>query len=148
MRRAGVIMVLLTGLAGCDVVAPTRLTSPIGNDASPASVLNAAAVVLQREGYTIAALEPEIGVLSTGWLDETSYADQVFFETSRRSRVSVVLDFLQGQLDVQMTVQKKEYDLPWRNDDLNGGERRRLEGMVEAIQGRIGPAAAAKAVFD
>jgi hypothetical protein len=141
------ILFAVLALAACDVVAPSRVTAPIESDATPMSILNAAAVVLLREGYAVAALEPDVGILTTGWQDETSFSDQVFLDTSRRSRISVVLDFNLRQLDVQMTVQKKDADYPWRNDDLSGRERNRLTSIVEAIQDRIGPAAAARPAF-
>lgn len=135
---------LILAAAACDIVEPSLVTSPVTADVSSEEILNTAAVVLLREGYTVEALDTRAGILATSWLDESSYADQVFLDMSRRSRIAIVFDLRLRQLDVQMTVQKKDGDLPWRNDDLSGGERRRLDQIVASIQDRIGPVAAAR----
>jgi len=79
-------------------------------------------------------VDREIGLVTTGWRDASSFAGQVFLETSHRTRISVVVDFQANQVNVQMTKQVQEGDNPWRNDDLSGSDYRDAQEILNAIQ--------------
>ena len=114
---------------GCDVVGPTLLSGPIEEGVSSTDLINVSVVVLQTQGYTVVTADREAGVVTTAWRDESSFAGQVFLETSRRTRVSVVVDFYTKHVTIQMTKQVKEGDTSWRNDDLSGKDH----GMAQEI---------------
>ena len=131
-----VVIFFFFGFAiGCDVVDPTSLTGPIEN-ISPEALINATVSVLHEEGYTIATADHVAGVVTTAWRDESSFASQAFLDISRRTRISVVIDFSTYEISVQMTKQKKDSDDPWRNDDLSNSDRDRLQSILSRIQAR------------
>ena len=128
--------ILILSLAGCDVVGPTLLTGPVAGDASTDAVINASVSVLQQEGYTVITADRNTGVVTTDWRAESSYAGQIFLDTSRRTRISLVLDFFTDQIQVQMTKQKKEGESPWRNDDLSDNDRSQMQIILNRVQER------------
>lgn len=134
--RAHILLVLLLVLAACDVVDPTLIGGPVSPGATPGELVNATVVVLQTNGYTLDMIDRESGVVTTAWRDESSFMGQIFLEESHRTRISVVVDFFAGNVSVQMTKQVRDGEAPWRNDDLSGGDRRRVEGILTQIQER------------
>ena len=138
--RSGMFRSMLAAVAilcyGCDVVDPTLLSGPVEEGVSSADLINASVVVLQTQGYTVVAADREAGVVTTAWRDESSFAGQVFLETSRRTRISVVVDFYSKNVTVQMTKQVKEGDTPWRNDDLSGKDHGVAQDILAEIQER------------
>ena len=134
--KAHILMALLLAASACDVVDPTLIGGPISPDTPPGELVNATVVVLQTNGYTLEMIDRESGVVTTAWRDESSFMGQVFLEESHRTRISVVVDFLGGNVSVQMTKQVRDGENPWRNDDLSGGDRRRVEGILAQIQER------------
>ena len=124
------------GVIGCDVVQPTLLSGPLDENVDAGRLLNASVAVLQRQGYTVTAASPTAGLVTTAWRDESSFAEQVLMDRSYRTRISVVVDMLTRHLSVQMTKQVKDGDLPWRNHDLSGGDRRRAQNILSQIQAR------------
>ena len=121
---------------GCDVVDPTLLSGPIEEGVSSTDLINASVVVFQTQGYTVVTADREAGVVTTAWRDESSFAGQVFLETFRRTRASVVVDFYTKQVTIQMTKQVKEGDTPWRNDDLSGKDHGMAQEILTEIQSR------------
>ena len=121
---------------GCDVVDPTLLSGPIEEGVSSSDLINASVVVLQTQGYTVVTADREAGVVTTAWRDESSFAGQVFLETSRRTRVSVVVDFYTKHVTIQMTKQVKEGDTSWRNDDLSGKDHGMAQEILTELQSR------------
>ena len=121
---------------GCDVVDPTLLSGPIEEGVSSTDLINASVVVFQTQGYTMVTADREAGVVTTAWRDESSFAGQVFLETFRRTRASVVVDFYTKQVTIQMTKQVKEGDTPWRNDDLSGKDHGMAQEILTEIQSR------------
>ncbi|MXX12973.1 MAG: hypothetical protein F4Z86_05910 [Gemmatimonadetes bacterium] len=93
--------------------------------------------ILHEEGYTVETVDPVAGVVTTGWRDESSYASQTFLDVSRRTRISVVMDFFTQEINVQMTKQKRSSEDPWRNDGLSDADRDRLRLILARIQERI-----------
>jgi len=112
------------------------ITGSVVEDVSPDALVNASVSVLQSQGYTVIIADRAGGVVTTDWRDESSFAGQVFLDRSHRTRISVVVDFSTSELKVQMTKQKKEGDLPWRNEDLSDGDRARMRSILEMIQSR------------
>jgi len=133
--RIWIPILLVALLVGCDVVEPTLLTGSVEEISSEAFV-NAAVSVLHEEGYTVVTADRLAGVVTTDWRDESSFAGQVLLDTSKRTRISVVMDFFTLELKVQMTKQKADGDLPWRNDDLSNGDRSRMQNILSRIQSR------------
>ena len=134
MKR--VLMVMVMGLAlGCDVVDPTTLTGGVEKIA-PEAFVNATVAILTEEGYTIATADHVAGLVTTEWRDESSFASQAFLNISRRTRISVVIDFQSYQVNVQMTKQKKDSEDPWRNDGLSNDDRNRMQSILRRIQDR------------
>ncbi|MCY3682623.1 MAG: hypothetical protein OXH16_14570 [Gemmatimonadetes bacterium] len=132
-----VAILLLLGFAlGCNVVDPVSISGSV-EKISPEVFANAAVTILHEEGYTIETVDPVAGVVTTGWRDESSYASQTFFDVSRRTRISVVMDFFTQEINVQMTKQKRSSEDPWRNDGLSGADRDRLRLILVRIQERI-----------
>ena len=103
----------------------------------PRRLPNAVVTILHKEGYTVETVDPIAGVVTTGWRDESSYASQTFLDVSRRTRISVVMDFLTHEVNVQMTRQKRSSEDPWRNDGLSDADRDRLQLILARIQERI-----------
>lgn len=132
-----VTILFLFGFAmGCNVVDPVSISGSVENISSEVFA-NAAVTILHEEGYTIETVDPVAGVVTTAWRDESSYASQTFFDVSRRTRISVVIDFLTHEVNVQMTKQKRSSEDPWRNDGLSGADRDRLRLILARIQERI-----------
>ena len=134
--RYGWFLLLIPMLTGCDVVAPSLLTGAALEGVSPEVFVNASVSVLHDQGYTVVVADRAGGIVTTDWRDESSFAGQVFLELSHRTRISVVVDFATLELKVQMTKQKKEGDLPWRNDGLSDNDRERMRAVLELIQSR------------
>lgn len=131
-----VVMLMAMGLAmGCDVVDPTTLTGAVEKIA-PETFVNATVTILTEEGYTIATSDHVAGLVTTEWRDESSFASQAFLNISRRTRISVVIDFQSYEVNVQMTKQKKDGEDPWRNDGLSNGDRNRMQSILRRIQDR------------
>ena len=130
------ILFLLGFSLGCNVVDPVSISGSV-EEISPVAFANAAVTILHEEGYTVEAVDPMAGVVTTGWRYESSYASQTFFDVSRRSRISVVMDFFTHEVNVQMTKQKRSGDDPWRNNGLSDADRDRLRLLLARIQERI-----------
>ena len=130
------IFFLLGFAMGCDVVDPVSISGSV-EQISPDAFANATVSILHEEGYTIETVDPVAGVVTTGWRDESSYASQTFLDVSRRTRISVVMDFFTHDVNVQMTKQKRSSEDPWRNDGLSGADRDRLQLILTRIQERI-----------
>ena len=130
------ILFLLGFVMGCNVVDPVSISGSVENISSEVFA-NAAVTILHEEGYTIETVDPVAGVVTTAWRDESSYASQTFFDVSRRTRISVVMDFFTQEINVQMTKQKRSGDDPWRNNGLSGADRDRLRLILARIQERI-----------
>ncbi len=130
------IFFLLGFAMGCDVVDPVSISGSV-EQISPDAFANATVSILHEEGYTIETVDPVAGVVTTGWRDESSYASQTFLDVSRRTRISVVMDFYTHDVNVQMTKQKRSSEDPWRNDGLSGADRDRLQLILTRIQERI-----------
>ena len=130
-----IILFLLSFVIGCDVVEPTLLSGSVEEIPSEAFV-NAAVSILHEEGYTIATVDHIAGLVTTEWRDESSYASQTFLDVSRRTRLSVVLDYYTYQVNVQMTKQKRGSEDPWRNDGLSSSDRDRMRLILVRIQQR------------
>ena len=132
-----VTILLLLGFAlGCNVVDPVSISGSV-EKISPVAFANATVTILHEEGYTVETVDPLAGVVTTGWRHESSYASQTFFDVSRRTRISVVMDFLTYEVNVQMTKQKRSSEDPWRNDGLSDADRDRLQLILARIQERI-----------
>ena len=136
--RPYMLFFLMPVLVGCDVVAPTLLTGPAAEGVSAEAFVNASVSVLHDHGYTVVTADRRSGVVTTDWRDESSFASQAFLDLSRRTRISVVIDFYTHELKVQMTKQKKEGELPWRNDGLSNDDRKRMQVMLDQIRTRSG----------
>ncbi len=130
------IFFLMSFAMGCDVVDPVSISGSV-EQISPDAFANATVSILHEEGYTIETVDPVAGVVTTGWRDESSYASQTFLDVSRRTRISVVMDFFTHDVNVQMTKQKRSSEDPWRNDGLSGADRDRLQLILTRIQERI-----------
>ena len=130
------ILFLLGFSLGCNVVDPVSISGSV-EKISPEAFANATVTVLHEEGYTIETVDPLVGVVTTHWRDESSFASQTFLDASRRTRISVVMDFFSGEVNVQMTKQKKDSANPWRNDELSDADRDRLRLILVRIQERI-----------
>ena len=130
------ILLLLGFSLGCNVVDPVSISGSV-EKISPEAFANATVTVLHEEGYTIETVDPLAGVVTTHWRDESSFASQTFLDASRRTRISVVMDFFSGEVNVQMTKQKKDSANPWRNDELSDADRDRLRLILVRIQERI-----------
>ena len=130
------IFFLMSFAMGCDVVDPVSISGSV-EQISPDAFANATVSILHEEGYTIETVDPVAGVVTTGWRDESSYASQTFLDVSRRTRISVVMDFFTHDVNVQMTKQKRSSEDPWRNDGLSGADRDRLQLILARIQERI-----------
>lgn len=132
-----VTILLLLGFAlGCNVVDPVSISGSV-EKISPVAFANATVTILHEEGYTVETVDPMAGVVTTGWRYESSYASQTFFDVSRRSRISVVMDFFTHEINVQLTKQKRSGDDPWRNNGLSDADRDRLQLILVRIQERI-----------
>ncbi len=121
---------------GCNVVDPVSISGSV-EKISPVAFANATVTILHEEGYTVETVDPLAGVVTTGWRYESSYASQTFFDVSRRSRISVVMDFFTHEINVQLTKQKRSGDDPWRNNGLSDADRDRLQLILVRIQERI-----------
>ena len=121
---------------GCNVVDPVSISGAV-EGVSPVAFANATVNILHEEGYTVETVDPVAGVVTTGWRHESSYASQTFFDVSRRTRISVVMDFFTQEINVQMTKQKRSSDDPWRNNGLSDADRDRLRLILARIQERI-----------
>ena len=130
------ILFLLGFSLGCNVVDPVLISGAV-EKISPEAFANAAVSILHEAGYTIETVDPVAGVVTTGWRDESSYASQTFLDVSRRTRISVVMDFLTYEVNVQMTKQKRSSEDPWRNDGLSDADRNRLQSILVRIQDRV-----------
>lgn len=130
------ILFLLGFALGCNVVDPVSISGSV-EKISPVAFANAAVTILHEEGYTVETVDPMAGVVTTGWRHESSYASQTFFDVSRRTRISVVMDFFTQEINVQMTKQKRSGDDPWRNNGLSDADRDRLRLILARIQERI-----------
>ena len=130
------LLLLLSFSLSCNVVDPVSISGSV-EKISPVAFANAAVSILHEEGYTIETVDPLIGVVTTHWRDESSYASQTFLDASRRTRISVVMDFFANEVNVQMTRQKKDSANPWRNDGLSDADRDWLELLLARIQERI-----------
>ena len=131
-----VIFFLLSFSMGCNVVDPVSISGSV-EKISPEAFANATVTILHEEGYTVETVDPVAGVVTTGWRHESSYASQTFFDVSRRTRISVVMDFFTQEINVQMTKQKRSGDDPWRNNGLSDADRDRLRLILARIQERI-----------
>ncbi len=131
-----VIFFCLSLAMGCNVVDPVSISGSV-EKISPAAFANATVTILHEEGYTVETVDPIAGVVTTGWRYESSYASQTFFDVSRRTRISVVMDFFTQEVNVQLTKQKRSGDDPWRNDGLSDADRDRLRLILVRIQERI-----------
>ena len=132
-----VTILLLLGFAlGCNVVDPVSISGSV-EKISPVAFANAAVSILHEEGYTVETVDPVAGVVTTGWRHESSYASQTFLDVSRRTRISVVMDFYTHEVNVQMTKQKRGSEDPWRNDGLSDADRDRLRLILMRIQERV-----------
>ena len=132
-----VTILLLLGFAlGCNVVDPVSISGSV-EGVSPEAFANAAVSILHEEGYTVETVDPVAGVVTTAWRDESSYASQTFLDVSRRTRISVVMDFYTHEVNVQMTKQKRGSEDPWRNDGLSDADRDRLRLILMRIQERV-----------
>lgn len=131
-----VIFFCLSLVLGCNVVDPVTISGSV-EGVSPEAFANAAVSILHEEGYTIETVDPVAGVVTTAWRDESSYASQTFFDVSRRTRISVVMDFYTHEVNVQMTKQKRGSEDPWRNDGLSDADRTRLRLILMRIQERV-----------
>ena len=130
------ILLLLGFSPGCNVADPVSISGAV-EKISPEAFANAAVTILHEEGYTVETVDPVAGVVTTAWRDESSYASQTFFDVSRRTRISVVMDFFTQEINVQMTKQKRSGDDPWRNNGLSDADRDRLRLILARIQERI-----------
>ena len=130
------ILFLLGFSLGCNVVDPVSISGSV-EEISPVAFANATVTILHEEGYTVETVDPVAGVVTTGWRHESSYASQTFFDVSRRTRISVVMDFLTHEVNVQMTKQKRSGGDPWRNNGLSDADRDRLQLILARIQERI-----------
>ena len=130
------ILLLLGFSLGCNVVDPVSISGSVEKISSVAFA-NATVTILHEEGYTVETVDPVAGVVTTGWRYESSYASQTFFDVSRRSRISVVMDFFTHEVNVQMTKQKRSGGDPWRNNGLSDADRDRLRLILARIQERI-----------
>ena len=130
------ILLLLGFSLGCNVVDHVSISGSV-EKISPEAFANAAVTILHEEGYTVETVDPVAGVVTTGWRDESSYASQTFLDVSRRTRISVVMDFFTQEINVQMTKQKRSSEDPWRNDGLSDADRDRLRLILARIQERI-----------
>ena len=130
------ILLLLGFSLGCNVVDPVSISGSVEKISSVAFA-NATVTILHEEGYTVETVDPRAGVVTTGWRYESSYASQTFFDVSRRSRISVVMDFFTHGVNVQMTKQKRSGDDPWRNNGLSDADRDQLQLILARIQERI-----------
>ena len=130
------ILLLLGFSLGCNVADPVSISGSV-EKISPEAFANAAVTILHEEGYTVETVDPVAGVVTTAWRDESSYASQTFFDVSRRTRISVVMDFFTQEINVQMTKQKRSGDDPWRNNGLSDTDRDRLRLILARIQERI-----------
>ncbi|MYB55605.1 MAG: hypothetical protein F4X51_04355 [Gemmatimonadetes bacterium] len=135
MRYVTILLFLGFSL-GCNVVDPVSISGSV-EKISPEAFANAAVTILHEEGYTVETVDPVAGVVTTGWRDESSYASQTFLDVSRRTRISVVMDFFTQEINVQMTKQKRSSEDPWRNDGLSDADRDRLRLILARIQERI-----------
>ena len=131
-----VIFFLLSFSMGCNVVDPVSISGSV-EKISPEAFANATVTILHEEGYTVETVDPVAGVVTTGWRHESSYVSQTFFDVSRRTRISVVMDFFTQEINVQMTKQKRSGDDPWRNNGLSDADRDRLRLILARIQERI-----------
>ncbi len=132
------LCVLVFGiLVGCDVVLPSSVTGPVVSGVSQDGILNASVVVLTREGYTVDVADRAGGFVTTDWRAESSFASQAILGVSHQKRVSVIFDVATGEISVQMTRQKKEYDGEWRTDGLSDNDRREMDRILTGIQERI-----------
>ena len=132
-----VTIFLLFGFSlGCNVVDPVSISGAV-EEISPVAFANATVTILHEEGYTVETVDPMAGVVTTGWRHESSYASQTFFDVSRRTRISVVMDFYSSEVNVQMTKQKRNGDDPWRNNGLSDADRDQLRLLLARIQERI-----------
>lgn len=131
-----VIFFLVSFAMGCNVVDPVSISGSV-EKISPEAFANAAVTILHEEGYTIETVDPVAGVVTTAWRDESSYASQTFLDVSRRTRISVVMDFFTHEINVQMTKQKRSSEDPWRNDGLSDADRDRLRLILARVQERI-----------
>ena len=131
-----VIFFFLSFAMGCNVVDPVSISGSV-EGVSPEAFANAAVSILHEEGYTVETVDPVAGVVTTAWRDESSYASQTFLDVSRRTRISVVMDFYTHEVNVQMTKQKRGSEDPWRNDGLSDADRTRLRLILMRIQERV-----------
>ncbi len=131
-----VFFFLLSFSMGCNVVDPVSISGSV-EEISPVAFANATVTILHEEGYTVETVDPVAGVVTTGWRHESSYASQTFFDVSRRTRISVVMDFLTHEVNVQMTKQKRSGGDPWRNNGLSDADGDRLQLILARIQERI-----------
>ncbi len=130
------ILFLLGFSLGCNVVDPVSISGSV-EKISPVAFANATVTILHEEGYTVETVDPMAGVVTTGWRHESSYASQTFLDVSRRTRISVVMDFFTQEINVQMTKQKRSSEDPWRNDGLSDADRDRLRLILARIQERV-----------
>ena len=130
-----ILFLLVSFVMGCNVVDPTLLSGPV-EEIPPEAFVNATVSILHEVGYTIQTVDHVAGLVTTEWRDESSYASQSFRDLSRRSRISVVLDFYTHNVNVQMTKQKRGSEDPWRNDGLSYADRDRMELILVRIQER------------
>ena len=130
-----ILFILASLVMGCNVVDPTLLSGPV-EDIPPENFVNATVSILSEEGYTIQTVDHVAGLVTTEWRDESSYVSQSFWDVSRRTRISVVLDFYTHNVNVQMTKQKRDSDDPWRNDGLSNTDRDRMKLILVRIQER------------
>ena len=131
-----VFFFLVSFAMGCNVVDPVSISGSV-EEISPVAFANATVTILHEEGYTVETVDPVAGVVTTGWRHESSYASQTFLDVSRRTRISVVMDFYTHEVNVQMTKQKRSGDDPWRNNGLSDADRDRLRLLLARIQERI-----------
>ena len=134
--RAITILLLLFGFSKCGVVDPALVSGAAGEGFSPDVFMNAATAILHEQGYTVVTADRVAGVVTTDWRDESSFFGQTFLQESHRTRVSVVVDFYTLQITVQMTKQVREHNKPWRNENLSGKDRRRMQTILSQIQER------------
>ena len=126
-------ILLLFTFIGCDIIDPILVSGLIAADVTTGELLNASAVVLQQQGYTVLAADRDAGIVTTAWRDQSSFVDQVLLERSYRTRISVVVDLFTRNVSVQIIRQVKDTGAPWRNDILTYEDRSRVQTILSQI---------------
>lgn len=137
--QLGAITLIAVGVFSCGKSGSSNITGSVIEDVDSDILMNATVVVLVKHEFSILESDAVTGLVTTDWKSETSLADQILWGQAYQIRATVVIDFLNNEVTVQMKRQVKDYIgrgeySPWRTTGLHKEDKRLRQLILTEIQ--------------